>query len=136
MECGSNIANGRESNIGPSTLSFANECEHNLANENLGVNAVPVCNGMPLEVKRDSQSGIRDEPCGGDWVGGGQVSLQTTSSTLYNEEEIPYNLVQEEESVVEEVEDEVINVGFDDEEAQSDGSKGNVGGVDANCNVH
>ena len=158
LEWRANIASGREPNIEPDTLSvdkeggmrsnivnerehnlangnvgrsnIVNECEHNLANGNLGRNALFECNRMPVEVKPDSQPGIRDEPCGGDWVGGDQVSVQITSSTLYSEEEIPYNLGQGEEFEVEEAGGEVSNVGFDDEKAKPDGSEGNVDEVD------
>ena len=56
--------------------------------------------------------------------------MQITSSTLYSEEEIPYNLGQGEEFEVEEAGGEVSNVGFDDEKAKPDGSEGNVDEVD------
>ena len=76
---------------------------------------------MTVEVTPDSQIGTRDEPCGGDWVGGDQVSLQISSDSLYVGEVIPYSLVCGGEVVVEQVgNDDRGDGGFDDELAQPD----------------
>ena len=85
---------------------------------------------MTVEVTPDSQFGKRDVPCGGDWVGGDQVSLQISSDSLYVGEVIPYSLVCGGEVVVEQVgNDDRGDGGFDDELAQSDASKGKVDGA-------